>query len=327
MSQDSDLKMDTAVSDWNFIDSMDARIFGSPCHIKLQPGFEIVVLDFVSGPASKQVFLLDASPIELSFHLKGHGAGEICYGLHRKEKVEIGPDMAVLSYCPGTKCTTCIPANEVVRVLHIYMTVETMAVLFPLESDILPHQICSLLQCPDAESRDNSEPFYLCSPVSPRTCMALQQLFSCPFQGAIRRLYLEAKAMELVALQMETMIDSPSRKSSPLKKHDVERIYAARNILLQNMDNLPGLAELARKVGLNQTKLKKGFRQVFNTTVLGCVNDYRLEQSRKILARGDATVSEVAYQLGFYDPTHFIRHFKARFGVTPGAWVKNRRSF
>ncbi len=319
--------MDTAVSDWKFIDSMDTRIFGNPYHMKLQPGFEMVVLDFVSGPASKQVFLLDASPIELSFHLKGHGTGEICYGLRQKEEVAIGPDMAVLSYCPGTKCTTLIPANEVVKVLHIYMTAETLAALFCSESDLLPRQLQPLLQCPDAGAGENSAPFYLCSPISPRACMALQQLFSCPFHGAIRRVYMEAKAMELVALQMATMTSNFCRKSSPLKKQDVERIYAARSILLQNMDHLPTLAELARKVGLNQTKLKQGFRQVFNTTVIGCVNEYRLDQAREILARGELTVSEVAYQLGFYDPTHFIRHFKARFGVTPGAWAKNRQSF
>ncbi len=253
--------------------------------------------------------------------------GEISHGLLRKNVVEIDPGVAVLSYCPETKCTTMAPENEVIRVLHIYMSIETLRSLFPSESISLPKPLLPLMESADNENQHNGKPFHICSPISPRAYMALQQLFTCPFQGDIKRLYMEAKAMELVALQMETMTRNLCKESSPLKKQDIERIHAARDILLKNIDHLPTLAELARKVGLNQTKLKKGFREVFHTTVVGCANQYRLDQSCKILEQGELTVSEVAYQLGFYDPTHFIRHFKARFGVTPGAWIKNRRLF
>ncbi len=306
---------------------MDNHIFGNPYHITLQPGFELVVLDFSSAAASRQVFLVESSPVELSFHLRGHGAGELCYGLRQKEEVKIDPGVAVLSHCPETKCTTIIPENEVVKVLHIYMSVETLTKFFSPEAVPLPKAVLSLMESAGDEIRKSSQPFHLCTPISPRAYMVLQQLFTCPCRGPLKRLYLEAKAMELVALQMESMTGNLCRKSVPLTKQDIERIYAARDILLNNLDHLPTLVELAQKAGLNQTKLKKGFREVFHTTVMGCVKEYRLDQSRKILEQGELTVSEVAYQLGFYDPTHFIRHFKARFGVTPGVWMKTRRIF
>ncbi len=327
MNQISPLQSSSAASDWDFIDSMDSHIFGNPYHITLQPGFELVVVDFSSAAASRQVFFVESSPVELSFHLRGHGAGELCYGLRQKEEVNIDPGVAVLSHCPETKCTTIIPENEVVKALHIYMDMETLTKFFPPEAASLPKEILSLIESSGDKNRKNSRPFYICTPINPRAYMVLQQLFTCPCQGPVKRLYLEAKAMELVALQMETMTGSSCKKSMPLTRQDRERIYAARDILLNNLDHLPSLAELAQKSGLNQTKLKKGFREVFHTTVIGCVNEYRLDQSRKLLEQGELTVSEVAYQLGFYDPTHFIRHFKARFGVTPGVWMKSRRIF
>jgi len=48
---------------------------------------------------------------------------------------------------------------------------------------------------------------------------------------------------------------------SPLRLADIERIHEARDILISNMQNPPSLFNLARQVGLNDTKLKRGFRQ------------------------------------------------------------------
>ncbi len=119
--------------------------------------------------------------------------------------MKIDPGVAVLSHCPETKCTTIIPENEVVKVLHIYMSVETLTKFFSPEAVPLPKAVLSLMESAGDEIRKSSQPFHLCTPISPRAYMVLQQLFTCPCRGPLKRLYLEAKAMELVALQMESM--------------------------------------------------------------------------------------------------------------------------
>ncbi|MEM6424499.1 MAG: AraC family transcriptional regulator [Cyanobacteria bacterium P01_D01_bin.128] len=160
--------------------------------------------------------------------------------------------------------------------------------------------------------------------------LALNQLLNCPFQGLTRQIYLESKCYELVALKLEQLKASdrqPTVQSPlPLEADDVERIHQARNILITRLDNPPSLLELARQVGINDHKLKKGFRQVFGATAFGCLLQYRLERARQLLAAGDMSVIEVAHQVGFANRSYFTKAFCKRFGLNPGAYRRSQRS-
>lgn len=92
--------------------------------------------------------------------------------------------------------------------------------------------------------------------------MVAQQILHCPYQGLTKRMYLESKVWELMALLIEQISEpQPSVGSFPIKADDIERIHHAKNILLQQMEQPPSLLELARQVGLNDCTLKRGFRQ------------------------------------------------------------------
>ncbi|MEM9767477.1 MAG: AraC family transcriptional regulator [Cyanobacteria bacterium P01_D01_bin.71] len=159
--------------------------------------------------------------------------------------------------------------------------------------------------------------------------LALNQLLNCPFQGLTRQIYLESKCYELVALKLEQLkaSDRPPTVPTPLplEADDVERIHQARNILITRLDNPPSLLELARQVGMNDHKLKKGFRQIFGTTAFGCLLQYRLEHARQLLATGDMSVAEVAHQVGFANRSYFSKAFCKRFGLNPGAYRRSQR--
>ena len=73
---------------------------------------------------------------------------------------------------------------------------------------------------------------------------------------------------------------------------------------------------------LNEFKLKKGFRQLFQNTVYGFVNERRLQEARRLIYEGAKNMSVIAYELGYAHPQHFQRAFKKRFGVTPGSLLK-----
>ena len=106
---------------------------------------------------------------------------------------------------------------------------------------------------------------------TPEMQIILHQIVNCPFQGLIKEIYLQTKCLELMALKLEpdTAGERELMRSRILRGDDINRIYHARAILISDFDNPPSLLELARQVGLNDYKLKIGFRQVFNTTVFG----------------------------------------------------------
>lgn len=164
----------------------------------------------------------------------------------------------------------------------------------------------------------NQTYFYRYGVVTSEMQLALRQLLRCPYQGATKRMYLESKVLELLALMTEQ--EQSRTPTLPRSLDEVDRIHAAQKILLQRINHPPSLMELARSVGLNDNALKRGFRQVFGTTVFGYLHDYRLEQAQRLLASGEMKVAEVAAAIGFESRSYFSISFRKKFGMTPKAY-------
>lgn len=157
--------------------------------------------------------------------------------------------------------------------------------------------------------------------ISPAIQMVLQQILNCPYAGSIQQVYLEGKALELIALQTAQwlQVDSTSCRYR-LKASDIERIHQAKDIVAQRLEDPPSLLELARAVGMNDCTLKRGFRQVFGTTVFGYLRQQRLIKARQLLQETEMSVAEVTCQVGYTHSGHFAAAFKREFGVTPKAF-------
>jgi len=155
----------------------------------------------------------------------------------------------------------------------------------------------------------------------------LQQILGCPYHGITKRLYLESKALELLALSVEQELHiqtnglSHDRAAKPLtfnlKPDDVDRIQFARDVLQQRLDNPPSLIELARAVGLNDCTLKRGFRQIFGTTVFGYLYDCRMDRARQMLQERRMTITEIARTVGYANHRSFAAAFKKKYGINP----------
>jgi len=92
-----------------------------------------------------------------------------------------------------------------------------------------------------------------------------------------------------------------------------------------NWESLAGAAqfragELARMVGVSLRTLQRYFRAKYDCTVSDWLRELRLESARVRLPTCDS-VKEVAFDLGYKQPSHFARDFKTRFGVSPRTFV------
>lgn len=160
--------------------------------------------------------------------------------------------------------------------------------------------------------------------IRPKMSIALRQILHCPYQGIIKRTYLESKVIELTALVLdhEIEIQQGEFKKSFFKSEQIEQVYYAREILLRDMNNPPSLTELAQRVGLSVSILSRGFQHAFDTTVFAYLQTYRLEIAHQLLAEQDLSVSEVALMIGYTSPSYFSRAFKQKFGIGPKAYQK-----
>jgi AraC family transcriptional regulator, transcriptional activator of the genes for pyochelin and ferripyochelin receptors len=156
--------------------------------------------------------------------------------------------------------------------------------------------------------------------VTPMMRTIIEQIWHHPYNGAIARMYLEAKVIELFALQLSQLIEQEQARPTSLKllPKEIDRIHQARKILQQNYLNPPSVIDLARQVGLDHMKFKRGFRHIFGTTPFNDLQNYRLDLARVLLEDERITVTTVANRIGYSNVSYFSRVFKRRFGITPG---------
>ena len=155
--------------------------------------------------------------------------------------------------------------------------------------------------------------------ITPTMRSALRQILHCPYEGKTKQIYLESKCLELITLKLEqlTQRDKQTAKLHSLNSDNIDRIHLAKDIIISNFDNPPSLIDLAREIGLNDCTLKRGFREVFGTTVFGYLHDYRLEQACQLLQEHRLDVSVIAERVGFSNYRSLSRAFRKKYGVTP----------
>ncbi len=81
----------------------------------------------------------------------------------------------------------------------------------------------------------------------------------------------------------------------------------------------PTLADMAAAAGLSVTHFVRAFRQHTGATPHNYVIRRRVERAVSLLRVGETPVGEIAEEVGFSTPAHFVATFRAAMGVTPGA--------
>ncbi|MCS6904700.1 MAG: AraC family transcriptional regulator [Bacteroidia bacterium] len=161
-------------------------------------------------------------------------------------------------------------------------------------------------------------------PINQYVSVLLHQILNAPFQGEIKSLFLQSKMIEILALIAAKYEECNCQKEvSVITNRDREKIYEVKRILDENLTSPPTLMELCRMVGLNDFKLKKGFKELFQTTVYGYVINQKLELAKQMLATTDEPIANIAFLAGYSTTANFSNAFKKKFGFSPSALRKN----
>jgi AraC-like DNA-binding protein len=89
------------------------------------------------------------------------------------------------------------------------------------------------------------------------------------------------------------------------------------------MDNADfGSSELARKLLISDSQLYRKLKAITGKSTAVFIRSIRLNHAKELLVNTDQSVSEIAYQVGFNDPSWFSRAFKDEFGISPSATSK-----
>lgn len=154
-------------------------------------------------------------------------------------------------------------------------------------------------------------------PITPEMNSILREIIDCKRSGMLKCLFLESKIIKLLMLQLEQFEQLQGKKTVSLKRHDIDRIHHVKQLLEENISETISLLELAHRAGINDFKLKKGFKEVYGTTVHGYLNQVRMQEAKKLLLENNKTVAEIAAHCGYKFVQNFSTAFKQKYGVSP----------
>ncbi|HEV7443836.1 MAG TPA: AraC family transcriptional regulator [Steroidobacteraceae bacterium] len=144
-------------------------------------------------------------------------------------------------------------------------------------------------------------------------------VINCRRTGALRRLYVEAKATELFCLILDRFQaeSRPCASGFRVSHRDRCQLAAVRDLLLETFVEPPSLHALARQFGLNRNKLCGGFAQLFGASIYDFCRSLRLEKARRLLMETDIPIAQVAYATGFSSASAFSASFTREFRRSP----------
>ncbi len=210
------------------------------------------------------------------------------------------------------------PEKDLPFILRLLPRTRMVFLTISLES---LHQLFVHEPLPFLKPENINQKFYDEREIPSHLLVELNQLFNIHVSANANRLFYQGKILELLALYFSHQ--KPDTESCPfLNDQDtVRKIKNAKEHLLKHLDAPPTQKELARLAGLNEYQLKAGFKEIYGNTVFGYLLDHKLDHARVLLDSKKFQVAEVAYQIGYSNPSHFIAAFKKKFGVTPKKYL------
>lgn len=140
-------------------------------------------------------------------------------------------------------------------------------------------------------------------------------------------LYLQSKAIEIISLFVnnEFFKKKSNDNSIIIKKEDIAKLREVKSLISKNLVEPLSIDELSQRVGLNTFKLKKGFKEIYKTTVFSYLRSLRMEKAREYLLKDNDNILEIANNVGYSNSSHFAAAFRNKYGVNPSVYREKVR--
>ncbi|HEV8287049.1 MAG TPA: AraC family transcriptional regulator [Chitinophagaceae bacterium] len=167
----------------------------------------------------------------------------------------------------------------------------------------------------------HSSSFTKILPLCGKTRMVIEALLNHTYTDSLENIYINAQTQMLLLYSLDCMVGEKELDVINCKflanEADREKISKAREILIEHIGEPITIKELSRKVAINECYLKKGFKEMFGTTIFDFYQSQRMEHARYLLYEKGLSVTEVSLMLGYSSISHFSTAFKKHTGLKP----------
>lgn len=158
-------------------------------------------------------------------------------------------------------------------------------------------------------------------PLCGKTRVVLEGVLNHTYTDSLENIYINAQTQMLLLYSLDCMMGETELDVVNCKflanEADREKIIKAREVLIQHIGEPITIKELSRKVAINECYLKKGFKEMFGTTIFDFYQSQRMEHAKYLLYEKGLSVTEVSLLLGYSSISHFSTAFKKHTGLKP----------
>ncbi|TRW22619.1 helix-turn-helix transcriptional regulator [Flavobacterium zepuense] len=282
---------------------------GSHEEVMIEEGFYVLRFENNSDETSHYEREVDTDLIQFHFGVKGRAKFIFNQGRYA---LDLREELSLFLYNPQKELPVHLEIAPHSWVISILISIKKFHGFFSEQADHIPFL-----------SSDNiDKKYYKDEKINPSMAIGLSQLFHFNLHPSIKKLYFKGKVYELLSLYFNRAEDANTEQCPFLiDEENVIKIRKAKDIVIANMAEPPGLDELADQVGISLKKLKMGFRQIYGDSVYSFLFDYKMDYARKLLDSGSYNVNEVGLRIGYSTASHFIAAFKKKFGTTPKKYL------
>ena len=241
------------------------------------------------------------------------------FGLEGKTKLHFGPYIRNVDEQNVTFLFN--PLQEHNFKIEIAPHTKLITLFIPLEK---LHKLFTAEHLPILNNEAVQQKIYQDKPMSQSLHLTLLALYKVSLNKSIEHTYYYGKLLEVVSLYFSDKEADIASCPFLNDENTLKKIKQAKMIILGDLKSPPTITELARMVSIPEYQLKSGFKELYGHPVYEYALIKKMELARNLMDVENLQVNQVAYDVGYSNPSHFIAAFKKQFGVTPKKYLMGK---
>ncbi|HRP03059.1 MAG TPA: AraC family transcriptional regulator [Candidatus Kapabacteria bacterium] len=290
---------------------------GFKLELNLDDGLKLVVNEYKPKRNLTIDFKVSEAPFEFAYCLSGRMNVEFHSDNGQIDFLEISQGTAALFHLPNTYGILKVFSNELLKVISLHCSYDYLN-KFLDDSD-------SFIKSYLNNNSMQSPVFIEMTKGNSNIKSVANNIIDCDFVGKTKDMFLKAKSNELMIYIIEQIKLNYLSENEEFTKYNIESANKIESLLNSNLIDPPSLLELADMASMTHTKLNRLFKKLYGNTVFGYLRELRLNQAKKLLDEGQLNITQIAYETGWSNPSHFSREFKEWYGLSPKTYTKQIR--
>ncbi len=258
-----------------------------------------ILTDTISKPVGKRF-------VQFYFCTKGSAT----FHFDKREPYAMGEGNSLLLFYPDIDIPINISLAKKSKLIIFVITIQKIEDVFLHYREKLPFFY-----------GNSYSSLYKEKPISIPERLIITQLEDYSLDPEFENLYLTLKLSELIIHYFSYPENFTNNAASLKDEKLINQLHEIKEILLENIASPPTLKTLSERTNLSEYKIKEGFKKLYGKSISNFLLDTKLEIGKEKLDLKVKQVKEIAYDLGYENPSHFIEAFKKKYGITPKQWM------